>query len=181
MKKSIFSKLCWKSRTVSCKSKAEHTSYHTQSESHSVGPDSASPWTIQYSSWNSPGQNSGVGSLSLLQGIFPTQGLNPGLSHGRKILYQPSHKTNSKLAYRQTYVCEKSLSPVRLCDPTDCSPPGSSVHGIFQSKILEWVAISFSMGSSQPRDRTWVSCIAGQTLYHLNNQGGDTDNFKTTS
>ena len=48
-----------------------------------------------------------------------------------------------------------------LCDPMDCSPPGSSVHEIFQVRILEWVAISFSRGSSQPRDRTQVSCIAG--------------------
>ena len=45
-----------------------------------------------YSSWNSPGQNTGVGSLSLLQGIFPTQGSNPGLPHCRQILYQLSHK-----------------------------------------------------------------------------------------
>ena len=39
-----------------------------------------------------------------------------------------------------------------LCDPTDCSPPGSSVHGTFQARVLEWVAISFSRGSSRPRD-----------------------------
>ena len=45
-----------------------------------------------YSPWNSPGQNPGVGSLSLLQGIFPTQGLNPGLPHRGPILYQLSHK-----------------------------------------------------------------------------------------
>ena len=45
-----------------------------------------------YSPWNSPGQNAGVGSLSLLQGIFPTQGSNPGLQHCRRILYQLSHK-----------------------------------------------------------------------------------------
>ena len=45
-----------------------------------------------YSSWNSPGQNTGVGSLSLLQGIFPTQGMNAGLLHCRQILYQLSHK-----------------------------------------------------------------------------------------
>ena len=44
----------------------------------------------------------------------------------------------------------------------DCSPPGSSVHGILQARILEWVAISFFRGSSQPRDRTWVSCTAGR-------------------
>ena len=45
--------------------------------------------------------------------------------------------------------------------PMDCSLPGSSVHGILQARILEWVAIPFSRGSSQPRDRTQVSCIAG--------------------
>ena len=49
-----------------------------------------------------------------------------------------------------------------LCDPMDYSPPGSSVHGIFQARVLERVAISFSRGSSQHRDRTWVSCIAGR-------------------
>ena len=47
------------------------------------------------------------------------------------------------------------------CDPVDCSPPGFSVHGSLQVRILEWVAISFSRGSSRPRDQTWVSCIAG--------------------
>ena len=48
------------------------------------------------------------------------------------------------------------------CNPTDCSPPGSSVHGILQARILEWVAISFSKGSFWPRDRTRVSCITGR-------------------
>ena len=48
------------------------------------------------------------------------------------------------------------------CDSMDCSPPGSSVHGISQASILEWVTISFSRGSSQPRDQTRVSCIAGR-------------------
>ena len=46
--------------------------------------------------------------------------------------------------------------------PMDCSPPGSSVHGISQTRILEWVAIPFSRGSSQPRDWTWISCMAGR-------------------
>ena len=49
-----------------------------------------------------------------------------------------------------------------LCNPMDYSPPGSSVHEIFQPRTLEWDAISFSRGSSQPRDQTWVSCIAGR-------------------
>ena len=48
-----------------------------------------------------------------------------------------------------------------LCDPMDCSLPGSSVYGILRARILEWVAIPFSRGSSWPRDRTWVSYIAG--------------------
>ena len=56
-----------------------------------------------------------------------------------------------------------SLSHVQLfCDPMDCSLPGSSVHGIFQARVLEWLVISFSRGSSQPRDRTLLSCIAGR-------------------
>ena len=49
-----------------------------------------------------------------------------------------------------------------LCDPVDCSLPGSSIHGTFQARVLEWGAISFSRGSSQPRDRTRVSCPAGR-------------------
>ena len=49
-----------------------------------------------------------------------------------------------------------------LCDPMDCSLSGCSVHGILQERILEWVAISFSRGSSRPRDGTQVSCIAGR-------------------
>ena len=47
---------------------------------------------MDFSPWNSPGQNTGVGTLFLLQGIFPSQGLNPGLLHCRQILYQLSHK-----------------------------------------------------------------------------------------
>ena len=49
-----------------------------------------------------------------------------------------------------------------LCDPMDCSLLGSSLHGILQARVLEWVAISFSRGSSRPRDWTWVSWIAGR-------------------
>ena len=49
-----------------------------------------------------------------------------------------------------------------LCEPMDCSLPGSSIHGIFQAGVMEWVAISLSRGSSRPRDGTWVSCTAGR-------------------
>ena len=47
-----------------------------------------------------------------------------------------------------------------LCDPRDCSPPCPSIHGILQTRILEWVAISFSRGYSQPKDRMSISCIS---------------------
>ena len=64
-----------------------------QTESSLVMFDSLGPHGL-YSPWNSPGQNTGVGSLLLLQMIFPTQGLNPGLLHCRRILYQLSHQGN---------------------------------------------------------------------------------------
>ena len=54
-----------------------------------------------------------------------------------------------------------------LCDPMDCSLPGSSICGILQARILEWVAISSSRESSLPRDRTHVSCTSRLILYHL--------------
>ena len=74
--------------------------------------------------WNFPGQNTGMGSHSLLQGIFPTQRSNPGLPHCRQILYQQRHQ--------------------------------------WSPRILEWVAYPFSSGSSQSRNWTRVSCMAGR-------------------
>ena len=64
------------------------------------------------------------------------------------------------------YESSESVSHWRLtlCNPMDCSPPGSSVHGILQARILEWVAIPFSRASSQPRNQTEVSCIADRFL-----------------
>ena len=64
--------------------------------------------------------------------------------------------TKSKQIYS-----EIAQSCPTLCDPMDCSPPGSSIHGILQARVLEWGAISFSRGSSWPRDQTQVSRIAG--------------------
>ena len=80
-------------------------------------------------------------------------------------------KTGNKVSLRRhcfdkllqpPYRNMSELSLVRLCDPVDCSPPGSSVHGILQAGILEWVAISFFRGSSRPRDQTQVSRVAGR-------------------
>ena len=75
----------------------------SESETRSVVSDSLQPHGL-YSPWNSPGQNTGVDSLSLLQGIFPTQGSNPGLPHCRWILYQLSHQ-GSPSFLTEPYLC----------------------------------------------------------------------------
>ena len=83
-----------------------------------------------------------------------------------KLLYMYSLNSHDNVGF----ICAKLHSRVRLCDPMDCSPPGSSVHGIFQVRILEWVATPFSRGSSWPRLNSgllhcrWI-------LYHLSHQG----------
>ena len=144
---------------------------------------------------NSSAKNTGVGCHALLQGIFPTQGSNSGLLHCRWILYHLSHQGSPRILEWVAYPFSRGSSWPRnrtrvsciegkvaqscptLCDPMDYSLPGFSVHGIFQVRVLEWVAISFSRGSSWPRDRTRVSCIVGRRfthwaiLNHLNYQG----------
>ena len=68
------------------------------------------------------------------------------------------------LYYLKMY--EHVCSVASDCDPMDCNPPGSSVHGIFQARIQEWVAISFNRLSSWPRNQTCVSCIGRQIFYY---------------
>ena len=72
--------------------------------------------------------------------------------------------TNELLEVKRSEVAQSYLT---LCDPMDCSLPSSSVHGIFQARVLEWIAISFSSGSSRPRDRTPGLPHCRQTLYRL--------------
>ena len=103
-----------------------------------------------------------MGCHFLLQEIVPTQGWNLGCPYCRQTLYHLSHQGSSSLTimnsnyYTQQYIRHQVLTQsfLTLADPMDCSLPGSSVHGISQARILEWVAISFSRGSSQPRDPT---------------------------
>ena len=118
-----------------------------------------------HSPWNSPGQNTGVVSCSLLQRIFPTQRSNPGPPHCRQILYQLNHhgsprilewidypfSSGSSWPRNQTRVscitaaAAKSLQSCQtLWDPIVSSPPGSPIPGNLQARTLEWVAISFS-------------------------------------
>ena len=125
------------------------------SETHSAVSDSLWPHepTRLLCPWNSAGQNTGVGSHSLLQGVFPTQGLNPGLPHCRQIL--PSEPPEVKWSE----VAQSCLTP---WDPMDCSPPGSTIHGIFQARVLEWVAIAFSTElPGQPPNTIKMSSTAG--------------------
>ena len=81
-------------------------------------------------------------------------------------LAPPRHPAEWLVYSHYSSMCAQ-LCPA-LCEPMDCSPPGSSVRGIFQARILEWVAISSSRGSFPPRDQTpifWVSCIGRWILY----------------
>ena len=93
------------------------------SESRSVVSDSLRAHGL-HSPWNSPGQSIGVGSLSLLQGIFPTQGLNPGLLYCRRILYQLSHKGSPKILEWVVYPFSSGSSQLRNRTGVPCITGG---------------------------------------------------------
>ena len=100
--------------------------------------------------------------LTLLQYSLYCGGLEPNPQY---LWGAPAHESFllfKSFRYRRCCCCLVAQSCPTLYDPMDCSPPGSSVHGISQARILEWVTISFSRESSRPRDQTWVSCIAGR-------------------
>ena len=109
-----------------------------------------------YSPWNSPGQNTGVGSLSLLQGIFPTQGLNPSLPHFRQILYQLRHKENwSGLQFPSPGNLPdpeiKPASPILAGGFFSAEPPGKPrieavfICSDFGMSTLEWILFLIKM------------------------------------
>ena len=120
-----------------------------------LGPFSILPQTIKQGWWM------GVAPLHMQTFTYlaagPEQEDSPSLNH-LFVAYPALCGFVSDLEW------VKSLSRVWLCNPMDCSLPGSSIHGIFQARVLEWVAISFSRGSSQPRDQTQVSHIIGKRL-----------------
>ena len=80
----------------------------------------------------------------------------------------PSHRMgeDGHESDRIAYCCLVTELWLTLCDPMDWGPPGSSVHGIFLERILEWVVISFPRASSWPKDWTHISCTGRKTLYH---------------
>ena len=132
------------------------------------------------SPWNSLGQNTGVGSLSLLQGIFPTQGSNPGLPHCRRILYQLSHQGSPRIldwvAYpfpsRSSQLRNRLGSPALQADSLPSEPPGKPkntgvgslylLQGVFLTQELKqcllhckWILYCLSHQGS-PRILDWV-------------------------
>ena len=82
----------------------------------------------------------------------------PCVLQGRETAPPVLRKVKEKVKVLVTQLCPT------LCNSKDCSPPDSSVHGILQARILEWVAIPFSRGFFQPRDQTWDFCIVGRLL-----------------
>ena len=110
-----------------------------------------------------------AGILEWVDNSFSRGSSKPGIEHAS--LASPAlqvdsipHATRKTLyvymyMYMYRYIFAQSC--LTVCNSMDCSLPSSSVHRILQARILEWVTIPFSRGSSQPRDRTWVSCIAG--------------------
>ena len=121
--------------------------------SHSVMSDSATTWRPArlLRSWAFPCKNLGLGCHFLLQGIFLSQGSNVSVLY---LYHWVTGNIDIEIVVAQ--------SCPTLCDSMDCSLPGSSLHGIFQARVLEWVAISFSRRSSRPRDQTRVSRIVGR-------------------
>ena len=115
--------------------------------------------------------------LSLLAFLLPTWASSEGLSQHPQLSPRPiNHVLFSvflifwHLRFRYIHICCCCLvtksCPALLWPPLDCSLPDSSFHGIFQARILEYVAISFSRGFSWPRDQTHISCIGRQILYY---------------
>ena len=122
----------------------------------------ATPWLL--CPWDSPGKNTRVSCHFLPQGIFPTQGSNPFPASptlaSRFFATEPPGKSLVCVCVCVCVCVLAAQSCLTLWDPMESSPPGSSIHGTLQARILEGVAIPFSRGSSWPRDWTWISCIS---------------------
>ena len=124
----------------------------------------ATPWTVAYQvplSMGFPRWEYWSGLPFPPPGDLPNPGIKleaPALASGFSTT-EPCGKPIIMSIKKESKVAQSCPT---LCNPMDCSLPVSSIHGIFQARVLEWVAISFSRGSSQPRDWAQVSCIAGR-------------------
>ena len=124
-------------------------SFCCESESCSVVSDSLQPHRL-YSPWNSPGQNTGVGSFSLLQGIFPTQGLNPGLPHCRRILYQLSRRGSP------SFCCTMKLTSYMHTCITSLPPLSPTPRSSQSAELSSW---SRAVASHSPSVLHMLMCI----------------------
>ena len=122
--------------------------------------------------WDSPGKNTGVGCHSLLQ-CMKVKSLSPV-----RLLATPwtaAHQAPPSMGFsRQEYWSGVAQPYPTLCDPMDRRPPGSPVYRILQARILKWVVMPSSRGSSQPRNPTrisFISCIGRRVLYPLSHLG----------
>ena len=111
-----------------------------------------------YSPWNSPGQNTGVGSLSLLQGIFPTQGSNPGLPHRQQILYQVNHKGGQRMLEWVAYLFSSGSSWPRYQTRVFCIAGGFFANWAIM--YIWW----------ERKKKNWIytvqiHVVQGQTIY----------------
>ena len=123
----------------------------------------ATSWTVAYQAPPSVGfsrQEYWSGLPFPSPGDLPNPGIEPR-SPALQVDALPSEPPGKTKTYASVCVFVHQLCRVSttLCDPMDCSLPGSLVHGIFQARVLEWIAVSFSSRSSRPRDRTQVSRI----------------------
>ena len=120
---------------------------------------------------NKPPPHEVILSWDALQGQPPLADnhvITPTHKHSvpRQLLFFTFRPVCHKLHKKVHAMCALCAMCPTLYDPMDCCPPGSSVHGIFQARILEWVAIPFFRGSSQPRDQNCIPSITRQNLYH---------------
>ena len=127
----------------------------------------AIPWTVAYQPPLTMGfsrQENWSGMPGPPPGDLNNSGIKPRSPafQADSLSSEPSGKPPNLENKSESEVIQSCLT---LCDPMNCSPPGFSVHGILQARILEWTAISFFRGSSQPRDRICVSCITSGLLY----------------
>ena len=113
---------------------------------------------LVYAAFHSPHWKCGHGHGQIVQFCF--------LHSGESLAEVSTHLAQNgggKMGLCRYFVAKLHLT---LCDPVDHSPPGFSVHGISQTRVQEWVAISFSRGSSGPRHQIRISCIGWRILYH---------------
>ena len=121
-----------------------------------------------YSPWNSPGQNTGVGSLSLLQGIFPTQGLNPGLWHCRQILYQLSHKGSPRILEWVVYPVSRGSSWPRNWTGVSCIAGRFFINwAIRETHSPSWLMTTPSFQFLGQKPRLPPCCLTFSNSSHL--------------